>query len=148
MAVTVYSTDDDLIKIRPNILELGVSDWEETHKESFSIINRVLIARWYRSVADEYDVDWRETEFDPDKMDVSQVTRLSSYKTLELAYLSLMKDAPEPDGFERECDLFRKRYNEELREVLSIGINYDWDEDDTISSDEKYQPSQRRLVRA
>lgn len=147
MAVTFYSTDDDLLKIRSNILSLGVSDWEEQHKEAFEIINRALIARWYREVADDNSIDWRETEFDPEKVDTSQLLRLSCYKTLELAYLYLMKDAPEPDGFERQHEIFAKKYINELSEVLSLGINYDWDEDDEISSEEMYQSRQRRLVR-
>ena len=62
--------------------------------------------------------------------------------------MHLMKDAPEPDGFERQMDIFRKLYNEELREILGLGVNYDWDDDDEIASDEKYQARQRRLVRA
>jgi len=147
MAVTFYSIDDDIVKIRPNILGLGVSDWEEKHQKAFAIINRTLIARWYMTVADDNDIDWRTTEFDPGKIDVTQVNDLSCYKTLELCYMHLMKDAPEPDGFERQSDMFRKRYNEELREILALGLNYDWDEDDEISAEEKYQPSQRRLVR-
>jgi hypothetical protein len=147
MAVTVYSTDDDIVKIRPNILSLGVSDWEEHHQKAFTTINRTLISRWYRGVAEEYDVDWRETEFDPEKVDTDQLLDLACYKTLEYCYMHLMKDAPDPDGFERLMEKFRKLYNEELREILALGINYDWDEDDTIASSEKYQPSQRRLVR-
>ena len=46
----VYSTDDDLVKIRPNILDLGVPEWIDQHKEAFSIINRALVARWYKTV--------------------------------------------------------------------------------------------------
>jgi hypothetical protein len=147
MAVTVYSTDDDLVKIRPNILSLGVSDWEEQHQEAFSIINRVLISRWYREVAEDNEIDWRETSFDAEKVDVDQLLRLSCYKTLELIYMYLMKDSPEADGFERQMNLFATKYNNELSELLSLGINYDWDDDDTIASDESYQPRQRRLVR-
>jgi len=147
MAVTEYSTDDDLVKIRPNILTLGVSDWEEQHREAFSIINRVLISRWYREVAEDNDVDWRTTEFDPELVDVDQLLRLSCYKTLELIYMYLMKDSPEADGFERQMELFATKYNNELSELLALGINYDWDDDDSFASDEKYQPRQRRLVR-
>lgn len=148
-----YSTDADLIKIRPNILGLGVSSWEsepnDKHTEAYSLINRALIYKWYKTVAYSMGVDdWRATEFDPDLIDQNQVNLLSCYKTLELIYLYLMKDSPEPDGFEREMKIFRGLYNDEFKELLAIGINYDWDGDETIESpDEKYIPSRRELVR-
>jgi len=148
MAIEFYSTDDDLVMIRPNILELGISCWEDQHKEAFKVINRILIGRWYKQMALEYGVDWRETEFDPELVDKDQLVRLSCYKTLEFAYLYLMKDSPEPDGFEREMELFRKRFADELQSVLAEGVTYDWNKDDSISSDERYAISGRRLLRA
>jgi hypothetical protein len=147
MARTYYSTDEDIKKIRPNVLQLGVSDWLNQHEDAFAIINRALIGKWYKAISAEYCIDWRVTEFDPDLVDIDQVKRLSSYKALELLYLYLMKDSPEPDGFEREVSLFRSRYNSELLEVLAIGINYDWDDSGTVEADEKYQPQIRRLQR-
>ena len=148
MAVTYYSTNDDLIKIRPNILDLGVGNWEEQHVEAFAIINRALISRWYKVVAGEHGVDWWLTEFDPDLVDSSQLLRLSCYKTLELAYTYLMKDGPDPDGFERNAKNFGKKYGQELKEVLGIGITYDWDADDEYDTEEKYEPAPRRNYRA
>ena len=148
MAVTYYSTDDDLVKIRPNILNLGVGSWEDVHLEAFSIINRTLISRWYKVVASEHGIDWWDNEFDADLIDSDQLLRLSSYKTLELAYMFLMKDSPESDGFERHQKLFSKLYSQELKELLAIGISYDWDDSDEITSTEKYQPAPRRLYKA
>ena len=147
MATTAYSTDDDLIKIRPNILDLGVAEWEERHQEAFDIINRVLITRWYRVVTPDRGIDWRLTEFDPDLADTSQLLRLSCYKTLELAYLYLMKDGPEADGFERNAKTFERKYGHELKEILGIGVNYDWDSNDEITYDEKYESAPRTLLR-
>jgi len=149
MARTEYSTDADLVKIRPNILGLGVAEWDDKHKQVFDIINRVLISRWYRNTAYSMGVEnWRETPFDPELVDETQLFTLSCYKVLELIYMNLMKDSPEPDGFEREMGIFRKLYNAELKELLGLGINYDWDDSGTIDpDDEKYIPSTRRLRR-
>lgn len=148
MAVTYYSTDDDLVKIRPNILDLGVAEWEEQHLEAFSIINRALISRWYKSSSAEHGIDWWLTEFDPDGIQVSQLVRLSCYKTLELAYTYLTKDTPEADGFDRHRKLFAEKYAQEFNEVLAIGISYDWDADDDIDDEEVYFTSPRRLYKA
>ena len=148
MATEQYSQDADLVVVRPNILNLGVSGWDTQAKDAFDVINRTLIARWYKDVALEHNIlDWRTTEFDPERVDADQLTKLSVYKTLEFSYMHLMKDSPEADGFERESNFFRDRYNEELRIILGLGVNYDWDEDDTISAEEKYTPQIRRLVR-
>lgn len=147
MATTAYSNDNDLVKIRPNILDLGVSDWGFQHKEAFSIINRILTGKWYIQAATDQGVDWRAVDFDPDKIEAGMLVRASCYKTLEMAYLYLMKDAPEPDGFEREMKLFTQLFNTEMNQLLGLGINYDWDESGDIDESEKYQRSTRRLVR-
>lgn len=144
-----YSTDTDIVAIRPNILDLGISNWDDKHEDAFAVINRALTSKWYKSVAYDMGVsDWRDPGFNSDLVDTDQVVNLSCYKTLELIYLYLMKDSPEPDGFERQMKIFRGLYNDEWKELLAVGINYDWDEDDVIgASDEKYVPSRRGLVR-
>ena len=143
-----YSVDADLVKIRPNILGFGIESWKDQHIEATSYINRILESRWYKEVASNNNVDWRVTAFDSDKVDASQVKQVACYKTLELVYLYLMKDSPDADGFEREMKIFQKLYATEIDLVLSLGVNYDWDDDDTIQQDERLQPRFRRLVRA
>jgi len=145
--MAAYSDDDALKMIRPNICSLGQSSWDDHHDEAANIIDAILIGRWYKEVAEENGVDWRTTPFDRDKIDSNQIKRLACYKTLDLAYLYLMKDSPEPDGFEREHKLFGKLFITELETLLTLGINYDWDGDDVIADEEKYQPQIRRLVR-
>jgi len=142
-----YCIDSDLVKYRPNILELGVSDWTEQREEAYELINRVLQARWYRKVAPEMGYDPNVTLFDPTQIKTGALTRLEAFKTLELAYMHLMKDSPESDGFERNMDTFRKRYNEELELVLAVGIDYDWSDSGTFDDDEVYLRAPRRLVR-
>lgn len=147
MTVTYYSTDDDLLKIRPDILNFGVGSWADQHLDAFAIINRILIARWYKQKAAEFGVDYTLTEFDPDLVSTTQLKRLSCYKTLELAYETLMKSVPEEDGFERFMKLYQKKFAQELSDVLAIGISYDWDSSGGISSKETYVVQQRMLYR-
>lgn len=145
--MAVYSTDVDLQAIRPNILDLGVADWTAMHVKAAEKINRTLIRRWYKTAAAEYSLDHRDTEFDSDLIEENTLKDLSCYKTLELCYLYLMKDSKEPDGFEREMHLFRKMYNQELEELLAIGIGYDWSGDGSVTDTEKYFRVPRRLKR-
>jgi hypothetical protein len=143
-----YCEDDDLLLIRPDITSLGVSSWEEQILEAGRIIDRALDAQWYRAVARDYGIDFRETPFDRALIlnADSQVKRLGCYKTLELAYLYLSKNRQD-DAFTPQSKSFRKLYKDELAEVLRTGLDYDWDEDDSISSSESAIPAMRRLQR-
>jgi len=144
-----YCDDSDLVDKRPKILTYGVSTFEDQITEATSIINRIIEARWYREAAGNFGYDYRETQFDPDNLldSETQLKRLAVFKSLELAYELLMKDAPDQDGFERQMNNFAKKYKEELAIVLDVGLNYDWDAGGAITSDERYQKSARTLER-
>ena len=142
-----YCVDSDLTKYRSNILDLGVSSWEDQRAEAYDMINRVIRTRWYRVVAPEMGYDPNVTLFDPTLIKEDTLTRLEVFKTLELAYMLLMKDSPEADGFERNMKTFRNRYNEELELVLASGIDYDWSGSGTFDDDELYLKAPRRLSR-
>lgn len=142
-----YSNDHDLIKIRGNILTYH-EDYEEKHTEAKDIIDRELEAKWYKQHADDEGIDWTTTPFDPNKVDAAYLRRLSCYKTLELIYLMLAHDAAEPDGFDRQRELFQELYEQELAKVLSLGLGYDWDASGTIEADERLRPRYRRLKRS
>ncbi len=145
----LYHGDEDLIEIRPDILSYGITDFDVQMQESEDIINRTLDARWYRNVADDFGLNWRITTFDPELAlnGAVQLKRLACYKSLQLIYLHLMKEAIEPDAFERQMDTFKKLYKEELNEVLNAGIDYDFDDDGSIAAGENILPKIRRLVR-
>jgi hypothetical protein len=143
-----YCTDDDLVELRPDILNLGVSGWDEQIEEAGKVIDRALQAKWYKAQADEYGLDWREEPFDRDKLlnAAEQLTRLGTYKSLELAYLHLMKNQVE-DAFRTQMLLFQKLYARELEEVLLAGLDYDWDASGALASSETLAPRIRRLER-
>lgn len=143
-----YCTDVDLLTYRPNILSLGVDNWEDQRENAYAIINRTLESRWYRGAAEELSVDYLEVLFDPTLIQEGTLTRLECYKTLELAYMYLKKDSQQSDGFDRLEEQFRKRYGEELDLVLATGITYDWDQSGSITSDERYISTPRRQHRA
>ena len=138
-----YSTDDDLIKFRRDILELGVDNWDEQHDEAELIINRDLQSSWYVDIAKEIGVS---DVFDPLLLDADQLLRLSVYKTLEIAYLTLDHEY-ESDPFFRHRNTFKELYDEELKKLIKSGIRYDWNKDGTFSSIESLTRSPRRVVR-
>lgn len=148
MAMATYCTDSELLKYRSNILSLGVSSWQVQREEAFEIINRVVIARWYRKAAPEMGIDPNLTAFDPELVKANTLTRLEAFKTLELAYMILKKDGPEKDGFERNEEAFRNRFNEELEMILGSGIDYDWSNSGVIDLEETGIRITRRNIRA
>lgn len=143
-----YCTDKDLVKYRPNILDLGVESWATQREEAHSIINRLVNKRWYMTAAPIMGYDPTLHVFNPEQVEEGALTRLEAFKTLELAYMYLKKDASEEDAFERLEKSFRMRFNEELEMILAIGINYDFADDDTIDDDEMYIRAPRRLMRS
>jgi len=144
-----YCTNSDLTDVRPKILSYGVSDWADQIAEATRVINRALETRWYRQACQEYEVDYREIQYDADLLlnATTQLTKLGVYKSLEIIYKYLMKDSPTDDGFKMQAEFFAKEYMQELSEVLAQGLDYDWDESGALYYTEKRMPQMRRLQR-
>jgi len=144
----VFHDDDDLIAIRSDIFNYGETDFEDQMTEAERVVIRSLDSRWYRANAENFGIDWRDTPFDSSKvLNVDQVKKACSYKSLQFIYLFLAKESPEPDGFERNSKNFQKLYAEEMNELLTAGIDYDWDDSGDLSADEIKIPQVRRLYR-
>jgi len=143
-----YSDDDDLLKFRPDIFDLGVEDFDEQRAEAYSQINRILRIRWYNKAAVEMGYDPIVTAFDPDLIDSSQVKNAEIYKTLSLAYGTMKKADSEEDGFERFEKYYSKLFNDEIELILAGGINYDWSGSGEFEDEELYVKTSRRLIRA
>ena len=144
--MTNYSTDGDLVYLRPNILNNGQADFAWAHNQAYEIINRTIEAEWWISVAPLHNINTAETAFDITKLDATQLKTLSVYKALSLIYTSLAKDIPTEDGPYQWHAHFREQYDEELSRLMKTGFNYDW-EADGITAIDKFQPSTRRLLR-
>lgn len=143
-----YCTEDDLVLIRPDVLDLGVASWLDQITEAGKVIDRAIEVQWYRRIAEENNIDWRTTTFDRDLLlnADSQLTRLGCYKSLEYIYLYSRKHRKD-DAFEEERLLFRDMYSDELKEVLLAGIDYDWDSSGALETTETSIQQVRRLVR-
>ena len=144
-----YCISADLAEYRPNIHNLGVLDWTATIAKAEAQINRAIEKQWYRPECVAKNLDYRSTPFDPVLFltAATQLKEASIYLSLKLAYMYLMKDSAEADAFERQMKLFDDLYKEELQEVLSSGLDYDWDDDGEIAASEKLAPKVRRLRR-
>lgn len=145
-----YSEDSDLIDIRPDILDLGVPDWTTKHDQAQAFIDRAIDKKWYRSVALDNNIDYRDVPYDGANLadEGIQLKTLSCYKTLEFIYLYLQKNTEKGDGFGRQRIIFKDLYNEEFDDVVNTGLDYDWDRSGTIVLAEQMQTKKRRVGRA
>ena len=82
--MTTYCTDDDMAAVRSNILNLGVTTWEEQRTEADLYINKLILVRWYRPAAISLGLDPDITEFDPTKLDTDQLKRPAVFKSLSI----------------------------------------------------------------
>jgi len=142
-----YCTDADMVAKRPNILSLGVTEWDTVRTDAETYINKRLLVGWYRPAAVAKGLDPGTAPFDPTKVDTEQMKIPAVYKSLEFAYMNLMKDSPEADGFERNMNMFAGEFEKAFDLEMALGLKYDWD-DDGETSDEYYVTSPRRLSRS
>jgi hypothetical protein len=145
--MATYCTDEDMAAVRGNIMGLGVSDWETERTEAYDHINKLILVRWYRPTAIGLGLDPDTTPFDPTKVDEDQIKRCATFKSLELAYMTLMKEGEDADGFERFMDKFANEFIKAFDLEMALGLKYDWD-DDGETSDEYYKTAPRRLARS
>jgi len=149
-----YSTESDLEITRGDILDVlsgtgtvfVVTDFQDRAAE---IVDRDLVSYWYRDEATDREYDYTETTFDRDKLLSvgTELRNLHVFKTIELIMMHEFSRTTEESGFEREMKYFARRYADELKDVLAHGISYDWDDDASLASDEKYQTGKRRIHR-
>lgn len=142
----VYSTDDDLVYLRPNILNNGQASFAWAHERAYEDINTRIEAEWYIGVAAFHSIDYTTTAMDPTKLVATDLKQLSVYRALELIYVSLAKDVPTEDGPFQWASWARSQYEEEFARLVKIGFTYDWSGDGITQAD-KFQYGQRRLIR-
>lgn len=143
-----YASDEDLQVYRPDILALGVSNWDEQHALATSRINDYLDKWWYRSAARQRSFDWRDDgyAFDPTKVAADTALIYAAVAlTLMLAYGYLAKNLAE-DGFTAQRDYWQKEYERTMKEVVTAGVDYTWPDSGELEQDTPR--GVRRLQRA
>jgi hypothetical protein len=146
------STDTDVLAYEPNILEYGIQSFADEHAKSRADILRILRIDWWprhRNVLDRrITVIEANLEMDETKLTESQFTRAAVYHVLAYYILpKLSKFTPEGDVFREKMEYYRSRFNEEIEYILRDGPEYDFNNDGTVSEQEKQPVHYGRLVR-
>ena len=125
-----YSTDADLLKLIPDILELGIENFVLEHPKAELDVNRELRIRWWPKMGIAGDMV-------NENLSPSQFTALSSYLVLWRYALPQLTNWVDNDRFAKMIVFYKDRYKEELESVLNDGVDYDSDGDGIVLSAEK-----------
>ena len=125
-----FSTDSDLTAIIPDILSLGISSFSDEHAKAEADIKREIRNRW-----------WNRTgysgELDDTLLTDTQWTRANAYLVIWKYAMPQLTNWVEGDRFREMQAFYRDLYNQELEAVFADGVEYDYNEDGSISEDEK-----------
>ena len=125
-----FSTDSDLTAIIPDILSLGISSFSDEHAKAEADIKREIRNRW-----------WSRTgysgELDDTSLTDTQWTRANAYLVIWKYAMPQLTNWVEGDRFREMQAFYRDLYNQELEAVFADGVEYDYNEDGSISEDEK-----------
>ena len=143
-----YATFDDLKQVEPTIDQYGVLDWDAELARSESEINRVLKVRWYKSYQQTH-VSLIGVSFDPALLTSTQFTQATVYHALayHIAPKLTQFSGGEPDKFQMMMDYYSKRFEHEMDLILREGVEYDINDDNTVSAGEKASVTSLRLKR-
>ena len=142
-----YATLDDLLLVEPTITDYGVLDWDAELARSEVEVNRILQVRWFLIYQKE---NGSTLTFDATLLTDSQWTQATVYHAL--AYhiapkLTKFENAGAEDKFQVMMSYYQGRFEHEMDLCLRLGVEYDLDNNNTVSADEKRTLHGLKLVR-
>ena len=143
-----YATFDDLKQVEPTIDQYGVLEWDAELARSEAEINRVLKVRWYQAYQKSH-TSLINTAFDPALLTASQFTQATVYHALayHIAPKLTQFSGGEPDKFQMQMEYYAKRFEHEMDLILREGVQYDINDDNTVSITESAAVNSLRLKR-
>lgn len=135
-----FSTDLDLKNLVPDILELGFDTFSDEHTKAQNDIIRDLRIEWW-------DKRGLDGELDSTLLTDSQFTRCAAYLVLWKYALPQLTNWVDGDRFQNMITFYKSRYGEEFESILRDGVEYDVDDDGTVTEIEKKSIHSGRLSR-
>jgi len=140
-----YATLDDLLAVEPTIQDYGQLDWDAELSRSESEINRILQVRWFQQYRNSKNPT---LTFDSTLLTASQWTQATVYHSLAYHITpKLTQFSPEEDKFQVMMKYYQGRFEHEMDLCLRLGVEYDLDDDNTVSASEKLSLQSLRLKR-
>lgn len=147
-----YATIDDLLDIDATIQDYGILQWDEELQKSEDDIKRLLRIRWWpvylKSVGPDIRRITGNIEMDPTRLTDSQWRRSTVFHCLAYYILpKLSKFEPNEDVFQVKMLYYKQRFEEEFDLSVRDGVEYDADDNNVITADEKTPETFLRLRR-
>jgi len=143
-----YATLDDLLMVESTVTDYGVIDFDAELARSETEINRILQVRWflnYKKSKGKLDL-----VFDPNLLTASQWTQATVYHALAFHIcpkLSKFETQGNEDRFQVMMNYYTGRFEHEMDLCLRLGVEYDLNDNNTVTADEKESVNSLRLVR-
>jgi len=135
-----FSVDTDLTDLIPDILDFGIDTFADEHARAQGDIEREIRNRWWHRKG-------IQGEMDASYLTDSQWTRAAAYLVLWKYALPQLTNWVDDDRFLRMIDFYKVRYGEEMDSVFADGVEYDADDDGTVTNKEKEVIALNRLDR-
>lgn len=141
-----YATLNDLLEVEPTITDYGVLEWDTQLARSETEVNRILQVRWFQQFKNR--TGSVNLVFDPQLLTATQWTQATVYHALAYHICpKLTKFEPDTDKFQVMMDYYAKRFEQEMDLCLRLGVEYDVNDDNTVSAAEKVSMQTLRLRR-
>ena len=135
-----FSTDSNLTELVPDILDFGITAFTDEHTRAQADIEREIRNRWWhrKGIKGEMNASY---------LTESQWTRSAAYLVLWKYALPQLTNWVDDDRFLQMIDFYKARYGEELEAVFADGVEYDADNDGSVTDKEKEVINLKRLDR-
>jgi hypothetical protein len=149
--MAAFATIDDVLTYEPDIQNFGIHEWDTALTNAQFDVERYLRIHWWPTQQiGKYDITviGLNSEMDADLLTASQFTRAAVFCALAYyIYPQLSKFEPDLDIFQMKMDYYKSRYQEEIQAVIQDGVEYDIDDDGTVTDVEKEPAYFLRLQR-
>ena len=143
-----YATLDDLLMVESTVTDYGVIDFDAELARSETEINRILQVRWFQTYKKAQGNV--QLVFDPTLLTSSQWTQATVYHALAFHIcpkLSKFETQGNEDRFQVMMNYYTGRFEHEMDLCLRLGVEYDLDDNNTVTSAEKASITSLRLTR-
>lgn len=139
-----FATIDDVLEYEPTIQDYGIYDFDDALTKAQSDVERHLRINWWPTQQiGKYDITviGLNAEMNSALLTDSQLTRATVFNALAYyIFPRLSKFEPDLDVFQIKMDYYKSRFSEEIQAVIQDGVEYDIDNDGTVTDVEK-EPS-------
>lgn len=146
-----FATNAQLVEVLPTIINHGITDFTSDLAEAEKDVKRYLEVNWYNKT---YSGGYNQvgsavgSAYDASLLTEAQWRRATIFRALSTHILpSLSPFTVGGDTFREMITFYKSRFNEEMDMEMAQGVEYDADDDGTISKGEVHRQRADRVYR-